>query len=316
MTREKPMKKGWEHAITDYADYLAASGAAASTVKLRRYYLDRLAKSLTSPYGVHRVRAPRPEPTPAVKPPLQRSAPHHGSVRQDRHRVGGLGPYQVAAEDLVRFQATPGWKAETRKSARTTIRGFYSWAYETGRIGSDPSASLPHVKVPMGTPRPTPVDVVTKALQRADRDGRLMICLAVLAGLRRSEIARVHSRDIVSDIVGHSLRVNGKGGKVRVVPLHPRIVHELGGRQPGFIFPGKDDGHLSPLWVGKKLARLLGDGWSGHTLRHRFSTSAYEVGHDLLSVQALMGHSSPTTTKRYTALDDESLRATIRGIAA
>jgi integrase/recombinase XerC len=274
MTREEPMTTTWENAIRDYLDYLAASGAAASTVKLRRYYLARLSTSLST------------------------------------------CPWDVTAEDLVHFQATPGWKPETRKSARTTIRGFYAWAYETRRISSNLAASLPRVKVPAGTPKPTPVDVVAKAVQQADRDGRLMILLAVLAGLRRSEIASLHSRDIVADIVGHSLRITGKGGKTRTVPLHPRLVHELGGREPGFIFPGKDGGHLSALWVGKKLARLLGGGWSGHTLRHRFSTSAYEVGHDLLSVQALMGHSSPTTTKRYTALDDESLRATIRGIAA
>jgi integrase len=143
-----------------------------------------------------------------------------------------------------------------------------------------------------------------------------MILLAVLAGLRRSEIAKVHSRDIVADIVGHSLRVSGKGGKTRTVPLHPRIVHELGGRDPGYIFPGRDGGHLSAHWVGKKLARLLGGGWSGHTLRHRFSTDAYQVGHDLFAVQTLMGHSSPTTTRRYTALDDERLRATVKGLAA
>jgi integrase/recombinase XerC len=273
MTREEPMTTTWGRAIADYSDYLAASGAAASTVKLRRYYLARLSASVAD-------------------------------------------PYRVTAGNLTHFQATPGWKPETRKSARSTVCAFYAWAYTYGRISSNPAASLPRVKVPAGIPKPTPVDVVARAVQQADRDGRLMILLAVLAGLRRSEIASLHSRDIVADIVGHSLRITGKGGKTRTVPLHPRLVHELGGREPGFIFPGKDGGHLSALWVGKKLARLLGGGWSGHTLRHRFSTSAYEVAHDLLSVQALMGHSSPTTTKRYTALDDESLRATIRGIAA
>ncbi len=140
-----------------------------------------------------------------------------------------------------------------------------------------------------------------------------MILFALLAGLRRSEIAQVHSRDIVPDLVGLSVRVVGKGGKTRVIPLHPALADALRGRE-GFLFPGKIDGHISGDRVGHLLTRALGGGWSGHTLRHRFATQTYAHGHDLFATQRLLGHSQPQTTLRYTQLEDDSLRAAIHGL--
>ena len=140
-----------------------------------------------------------------------------------------------------------------------------------------------------------------------------MILLALLAGLRRAEIAAVHTADMAPEVLGYSLRVTGKGGRVRALPLHDALVEELVHRPVGFVFPGACQGHLSPGWVGKRLATLLGPGWSGHTLRHRFATQAYAVQRDLFAVQQLLGHSKPETTARYTAIPNDSLRAAVNG---
>lgn len=234
-------------------------------------------------------------------------------VRRLSERVQS-GPWSVSTAHLVEFLAVPEWSAETRKSARSSVRTFYRWAVESGRIASDPAYTLPPVRVPQGQPRPTPRTVVDAALAHADTRDRLMILLAVLAGLRRSEIARVRTADVLPDLLGYSLRVTGKGGKVRTVPLHPALASALTALPRGFAFPGKDHGHLSPGWVGKRLARALGSGWSGHTLRHRFATEAYAVERDLFAVQRLLGHSKPETTARYTAIPDTSLRAAVTGM--
>ena len=69
----------------------------------------------------------------------------------------------------------------------------------------------------------------------------------------------------------------------------------------GWLFPGQVDGHLSPDYVGTLLRRLLGRGYSAHTLRHRFASRAYAGTRDLLAVQNLLGHSKPETTQRYIA---------------
>lgn len=229
---------------------------------------------------------------------------------------------QLGDDELVTWLARPAWAAETRKSARASLRGFYRWAYDHGHVESDPGSRLPAVTVPAGVPRPAPDEVVGAALERADNRGRVMVLLAAEAGLRRAEIAHSHT----SWRFGSSLHVHGKGGKVRTVPLSRRLAAELSRLEAeqgdGYYFPGNVDGHLSPGHVGKLLARLLGSrpgaewrGWSAHTLRHRFASRAYAGERDILAVQRLLGHSKPETTTRYTLVEDDSLRRAVDAAA-
>lgn len=238
------------------------------------------------------------------------------SIRLRRHyltrlaeRYPGRSLLSLSLDELVGYLARPDWAAETRKSARGAVRGFYRWACDTGRLGTDPSRLLPTVRVPPGCPRPTPDAVFLAALERADDRARCMLMLAAFAGLRRAEIARVHS----GDLLGDALRVAGKGGAVRMVPLTGSLAAELHALPAGWAFPGQINGHLAPHRVGVILARLLGPGWSAHTLRHRFATRAYAVERDLRAVQTLLGHSKPETTARYTAVPDGALRRAVQG---
>lgn len=131
-----------------------------------------------------------------------------------------------------------------------------------------------------------------------------MLLLAALAGLRRSEIAKVHTQDIRRDAFGAGmLRVRGKGDKEREIPIHPALMVLLDRLEPGcWAFPGQIDGHVSPDWVGTVIRRRLGGGWTAHTLRHSFASRAYAVERDLRAVQELLGHSKPETTAIYTAI--------------
>jgi integrase/recombinase XerC len=219
-------------------------------------------------------------------------------------------PWSVTHDDLAGYMALNVWEPETRKSVRASIQGFYQWGELVGHVEVDPSRKLPSVTVPGGRPKPAPTPVVEKALAEADERVALMVQLAAYAGLRRAEIARLHS----DDVIGDSLRIKGKGGKVREVPLHPQLAERLAGRT-GFIFPGRDGGHLSPDRVGHLLSAVLGKGWTAHTLRHRFATRAYASERDLLSVQQLLGHSSVATTQRYTQVPDDALRRAIMNVA-
>ena len=134
-----------------------------------------------------------------------------------------------------------------------------------------------------------------------------MIRLAGEHGLRRAEIAVVHTRDVTHDLLGYSLIVHGKGGRERQVPLADDVADAILDAA-GYAFPGKIDGHLSPWWVGKLVSRLLPAGWTTHTLRHRFATVSYAEDHDVFAVQDLMGHASPATTLRYVQLPDDAKR--------
>lgn len=235
-----------------------------------------------------------------------------GTVRLHRHYLHGLAarqpdPWAVTTAQLEAWLAAGRWSPETRKSARAAVSGFYRWAVRAGLLERDPAASLPAVSVPTGKPRPAPEQVLERALRLADRRERLMILLAAYAGLRCCEIARVHS----SDLVGSTLYVHGKGGKVRTVPvLRDELAHAIR-RADGWVFPGRTDGHLAACTVTALLSAALPEGWTGHTLRHRFATRAYAGTHDLLAVGELLGHARPETTKRYVLTPDDALRAAV-----
>jgi integrase len=219
----------------------------------------------------------------------------------------GAAPYDVTADDLVGYLAAHEWAPETRKSIRSSLRGFYVWAVESGRLEADPSARLPRVTVTAPVPHPTPDAVFAEAKVKADDRVLLMLNLAALAGLRRAEVATLHT----DNLVGDDLFITGKGGKERRIPAHPILADALRALPRGYVFPGADGGHLSPDRVGRLMAAALPGDWTAHSLRHRFATRAFAGQRDLLTVQQLLGHSSVATTQRYTQVPDDALRRAV-----
>ena len=239
-----------------------------------------------------------------------------GTIRLHRHYLRHVAafvprPFDALPAQLVQALAVPTWSAETRKSCRSVIVAFYRWAHGAGHIAIDPSLGLPSISVPVGQARPAPEHVLARALATADPRTRLMLLLAAHGGLRCCEVARVHREDLVDGV----LYVTGKGGKTRVIPVINDELLAAIGRADGWLFPGQDQGHLSPGHVSRLLARALPDGWTGHTLRHRFATRAYAATRDVLAVGRALGHSRPETTRRYVQLPPDALLAVVRGAA-
>ena len=287
----------WAAEIDAFTVWLAASGSPPSTLRLRRWQVRHLAETYP-----------------------------------DR------SPWSLSTDDLTRYLAGHRWRPETLKSARGSVRSFYGWAVATGRIPASPAAVLRPVHVPDALPRPAGDATVADALDRADDKTRLMILLGALAGLRAGEIARLAWSDVEHGDLDHKLstgcgrgviHVHSKGGKVRVVPLHPELDNALstererrrsGRAGSGFrynassttwVFPSQRAGRpVTAGHVSKTLGRVLGDA-SGHQLRHRFATRVYAAGSDLLAVQQLLGHASVTTTVRYTMLQTGALQRAV-----
>lgn len=272
------MQTSWFEQIAAYIVSLRAAGRAAQTVELRGYQLRYIAAELDP-----------------------------------------LGPFEVGPGDLVQWVGGKDWARETRRSYRAALRGFYGWAHGSGLIGADPSLALGSIKPGEPRPRPTPPAALLEALRLADPQMWLALRLGSEAGLRRGEMSRVHKRDLIDDLAGASLVVHGKGGRERLIPLTASLAAaiktacEAGG---GYAFPGQIDGHISAAWLGKRISRLLPEGVTPHSLRHRFATDVWTVDYDLLSVQQLLGHASPETTRRYVLPDQTKLRALVETIAA
>lgn len=217
------------------------------------------------------------------------------------------GPKDVTTEQIVQAFARQQWKPETRKAYRNTISSFFRWLHKSGRRSDDPSLDVPRVKKPHAHPRPCPDRYIAAAMEKATTSEKLMIRLGAECGLRRGEIARVHSDDVVADNAGRSLIVRGKGDKQRIVPL-PDDLADIIMDARGYLFPGRFVGHVEESYIGDHISRLLPDGYAAHTLRHRFATTAYAATHDLFVVAELLGHESVETTEHYVAMPDGRLR--------
>lgn len=223
------------------------------------------------------------------------------------------GPEDVTTEQIVQAFARQQWKPETRKAYRNTISSFFRWLHKSGRRSDDPSLDVPRVKKPHAHPRPCPDRYIAAAMKMATTSERLMIRLGAECGLRRGEIARVHSDDVVADSAGRSLIVRGKGDKQRIVPLPDDLAGIIMDAR-GYRFPGRFGGHVEESYIGDHISRLLPDGYAAHTLRHRFATTAYAATHDLFVVAELLGHESVETTEHYVAMPDGRLREAMAAV--
>ena len=223
------------------------------------------------------------------------------------------GPKEVTTEQIVQAFARQQWKPETRKAYRNTISSFFRWLHKSGRRSDDPSLDVPRVKKPHAHPRPCPDRYIAAAMKMATTSERLMIRLGAECGLRRGEIARVHSDDVVADSAGRSLIVRGKGDKQRIVPLPDDLAGIIMDAR-GYLFPGRFGGHVEESYIGDHISRLLPDGYAAHTLRHRFATTAYAATHDLFVVAELLGHESVETTEHYVAMPDGRLREAMAAV--
>lgn len=222
-------------------------------------------------------------------------------------------PQNIDPETILQWGARHDWSPNTRRSARAAIRRFFYWARAAGVRDDDPSELLLSIQVPRPVPRPTPIQVLAGAFDSAETDSdRLMLLLASFGGLRRTEIATVHA----SDIEHGFLFVTGKGGAQRIVPIHQMLAEPLQrlAQRGGWAFPGRFTGHVHPDFIGKRISRLLGPGWTAHTLRHRFATEVYRSSRDLLAVQQLLGHASVATTQVYVGVDRDALTAAVDGL--
>lgn len=230
-------------------------------------------------------------------------------------REVGKPPESVTLDDLTGWLARQAWSPNTRRAYRASLRAFYGWAMATGRVSSSPAHQLPTVRIPRSKPRPTPEHTYRRALAIADERERLAIMLAGGCGLRRGEVAQARREDVERDLLGWCLRVVGKGGHVRLVPLPDEVAEEVLRRPAGWLFPSPRGGHLTPHHLGKLVSGCLGGDLTMHTLRHRCGTVAYAATKDLRAVQELLGHAKPETTAIYTETPPASIRAAVDGAA-
>lgn len=255
---------------------------------------------------------------------------YRSDLRQFAAFCGRLGIADLDAIDrrtLRRFLAhlaTRGYAARSVGRKSSAIRRFLDDAVRRGELAANPAVSLGRPKRPQILPKALPEHVIATALDALDdpvdpvalRD-RAILEVLYGAGLRVSELAGLTVADVPG---GPFLRVTGKGGKMREVPLggqarravdrylaagRPALAKAAGGKS---LWLGVRGGALDTRGVRRVVAGRLGT--FPHALRHSFATHLLEHGADLRSVQELLGHRELATTQIYTAVSRRHLRAT------
>jgi len=235
----------------------------------------------------------------------------------------------LRAADIRAFLAARrGDNVGSRSLARalSAIKSFLRFLEREGVLSTEALNTIRTPRQPRSLPKALTVLEAKATIRTTDeledkpwvaaRD-MAVISLCYGAGLRISEALAVTRADLESS----ALRVTGKGGKTRLVPLIAQVRQAMdtylglcpfrpASDEP--IFRGEKGGVLSPRLIQLRMQQLRGalglpPSATPHALRHSFATHLLGRGGDLRAIQELLGHASLSTTQIYTAVDTERL---------
>lgn len=238
-------------------------------------------------------------------------------------------------DDVTAFVASlwrRGLAPSTVERRVAAVKGFHKFLVREGITENHPTARLPLPKVPERLPDVVSIDDVDRLLSQPFPDSpaglrdRAILETLYGCGLRASELTGLDQTDV--DLGEGFVRVFGKGGKQRIVPVSGMAAHalqaylthgrpylrtkgSLKGIDPAAVFLNTRGGRLSRQAVFKMVHTYggrVGLDLHPHTLRHSFATHLLEGGADLRALQEMLGHSDIATTQVYTHVDRRHVR--------
>ena len=257
-------------------------------------------------------------------------AKYHAFI-ENRQRIDNIA--NVSQRNLrayVRYLNAENISPNSIKRAISCIRNYHQFLVSEGKMDNNPALQIDTPKVARKLPNVLSVEEIDKILQfipkkapMAKRDIAIFEMM-YSCGLRVTELCNFKMSNILWD--SEMIRVDGKGGRQRFVPIGPiartNLKNYINKERPALI---KKNPNIPELFLsrnGNKLTRMmiwiLLKKWtstaeitkevSPHTLRHSFATHLLEGGADLRSVQEMLGHADISTTQIYTHLDKEHLK--------
>lgn len=234
-----------------------------------------------------------------------------------RSRLKAWGVDGFTRDNVATFLATDHkgqprkrWTTATYHNHLSDLCGFL---VASGHMSESPMLEIKRSKRPTKKPKPWSESEIERILSVVEGEVRDWVLLALLAGLRAFEIAKIRGEDITED----GIYVLGKGGVEATLPCHPDLA-EMATRYPtsGYWFPGGQAGHVDSQRISmtvSKLTSAMGIEGSIHRGRHAYGTRLLRAGVNIRVVQRLMRHSSLETTAGYLAvMGDEEKDAIMR----
>ncbi|MCB1883380.1 MAG: tyrosine recombinase XerC [Geminicoccaceae bacterium] len=266
------------------------------------------------------------------------AADFQGFVAFTSRHVGG----EVSVETLMALKPADfrawlarrhreGYERSSTARAMAAVRGFLAFVDRRYELHNPSLKALrtPAYRRPL--PRPLSVGEAIEVALTAGEQSRVpwlqardlsILVLLWGAGLRIGEALGLNRGDIgLVPLEVQAVRVTGKGGKERLVPILPEVAKALAAYveacpyplpPEGPLFRGARGGRLQQAVVQADMRRLrallgLPETATPHALRHSFATHLLEAGADLRAIQELLGHASLSTTQRYTAVDSAQI---------
>ncbi len=256
-----------------------------------------------------------------------------------RNGAGGglVAMDRQALHEYLAWRARAGYSARSNARLLSVLRAFFGHLLQRGTRGDDPTALIERPRQGRLLPRALTESQVDALLAAPDIDSaeglrdKAMLELVYACGLRVSELVSLPANAV--NLRQGVLRVTGKGGKERLVPLGEEAQHWLerylrealpvltggrrvpaaaGGEVPMFVGPRLGPPTRQAFWGAvKRYAAAAGIDparVSPHGLRHSFATHLLNRGADLRALQMLLGHSSLSTTQIYTLVAREKLK--------
>lgn len=253
-----------------------------------------------------------------------------------------LGKKFISVQDitvqLIRGFVASGqkrWQKTSQGRKLSALRSFFRYLNEKGSVDGNPAEGIPYPRTRSRLPDFLGIDTIfhfldslRQAAQQAGSSWRrwrnwALFETAYSSGLRVSELVGLNGPDL--DAETGMVRVLGKGGKERVVPIGDKALQSIRGYLGALQsqLPGAESGQ-SPLFLNARGGRLTTRSvhrmlkselercgiWqqiSPHGLRHSFATHLLNSGADLRAIQEMLGHASLSTTQRYTHVHMEQL---------
>lgn len=242
---------------------------------------------------------------------------------------------EVSLTDLQTFAATLhdiGICPRSQCRILSGVRSLFRFLVLDGYISDDPTELLESPVLGEHLPEyltTDEIDVLEDSIDLSIPEGhrnRAIIEVLFSCGLRVSELVNLQWSQLYPD--EHYVRVFGKGGKERLVPISDRALKEIDNYMPwrnslkikpgeeAYIFLNRRGSHLTRTMILIMLKRQAEEAGiqktiSPHTLRHSFATALLEGGADLRVIQAMLGHENIGTTEIYTHLSMQTLREEI-----
>ncbi|MCD6134098.1 MAG: site-specific tyrosine recombinase XerD [Candidatus Omnitrophica bacterium] len=247
-------------------------------------------------------------------------------------KIGRNSLEGIAKDDIMKFildEKQRGFKTTSLARRLSALKSFHRFLLREGFVKTDPTSLIDSPKLWKRIPEVLSISEVEKLIlqpnirKSAGLRDRAILELMYATGLRISEVANLLESDLDLDI--GFLKVKGKGGKERIVPLGRKALHFiqrylqearlalLRGRSCEYLFVSRQKKRLSRQSIWKMIKSYAQKArirkyLTPHTLRHSFATHLLEGGADLRSVQELLGHSSISTTQIYTHINKIRLK--------